>query len=112
MDRLGASFEKSYKSIQDRLSKKAVRIQLPWGAEDQLKGVVDLVKMKAFVFEGEMGTLVREVEIPDELKADAEKYRAELVERVVEHDDVLMEAFLVVKNQLMKTLRSHFEKQF
>lgn len=94
MDRLGASFEKSYKSIQDRLSKKAVRIQLPWGAEDQLKGVVDLVKMKAFVFEGEMGTLVREVEIPDELKADAEKYRAELVERVVEHDDVLMEAFL------------------
>jgi elongation factor G len=94
MDRLGASFEKSYQSILDRLSKKAVRIQLPWGAEDQFQGVVDLIRMKAFVFEGEMGTTVRQVEIPDELKADAEKYRAELVERVVEHDDVLMEAYL------------------
>ena len=109
MDRLGASFEKSYKSIQDRLSKKAVRIQLPWGAEDQLKGVVDLVKMKAFVFEGEMGVIVREVEIPEELKADAEMYRAELVERVVEHDDVLMEAYLggelPTDEQLKTTLR-------
>ena len=94
MDRLGADFEKSYKSIQDRLSKKAVRIQLPWGAEDNLSGVVDLIKMKAYVFEGEMGMIVREVEIPAELQADAEKYRAELIERVVEHDDTLMEAFL------------------
>ncbi|MES2966460.1 MAG: elongation factor G [Patescibacteria group bacterium] len=94
MDRLGADFEKSYASILDRLSKKAVRIQLPWGAEDHLSGVVDLVKMKAFVFEGEMGMTVREVEIPSELQADAEKYRAELIERVVEHDDTLMEAFL------------------
>jgi elongation factor G len=94
MDRLGASFEKSYASILDRLSKKAVRIQLPWGAEDQLKGVIDLVKMKAFVFEGEMGMTVREVEIPAELQADAEMYRAEMIERVVEHDDVLMEAYL------------------
>ncbi len=94
MDRLGADFEKSYASILDRLSKKAVRIQLPWGAEDQLKGVIDLIKMKAFVFEGEMGMTVREVEIPAELQADAEKYRAELIERVVEHDDAMMEAFL------------------
>ena len=94
MDRLGADFEKSYASILDRLSKKAVRIQLPWGAEDHLSGVIDLVKMKAFVFEGEMGMTVREVEIPNELQADAEKYRAELIERVVEHDDTLMEAFL------------------
>ena len=94
MDRLGASFEKSYASILDRLSKKAVRIQLPWGAEDQLKGVIDLVKMKAFVFEGEMGMTVREVEIPAELLADAELYRAELIERVVEHDDAMMEAVL------------------
>jgi elongation factor G len=109
MDRLGASFEKSYASILDRLSKKAVRIQLPWGAEDQLKGVVDLIKMKAFVFEGEMGTTVREVEIPDELKADADTYRAELIERVVEHDDVLMEAYLggelPTNEQIKTTLR-------
>jgi len=94
MDRLGADFEKSYKSIQDRLSKKAVQIQLPWGAEENFFGVVDLIKMKAYVFEGEMGMVVKEVEIPAELQADAEKYRAELIERVVEHDDTLMEAFL------------------
>ena len=109
MDRLGASFEKSYQSILDRLSKKAVRIQLPWGSEDQFQGVVDLIRMKAFVFEGEMGTIVRQVEIPDELKADAEKYRAELVERVVEHDDTLMEAYLAgtlpTDEQLKTTLR-------
>lgn len=109
MDRLGASFEKSYQSILDRLSKKAVRIQLPWGAEDNFQGVVDLLRMKAFVFEGEMGTLVKQVEIPEELKADAEKYRAELVERVVEHDDTLMEAYLSgtlpTDEQLKATLR-------
>jgi len=94
MDRLGADFEKSYQSILDRLSKKAVRIQLPWGAEENFKGVIDLVKMKAYVFEGEMGMVVKEIEIPTELQAEAEKYRAELIERVVEHDDTLMEAFL------------------
>jgi elongation factor G len=109
MDRLGASFEKSYKSIQDRLSKKAVRAQIPWGAEDQLKGVVDLIKMKAYTFEGEMGTTIVEHEIPAELLEEATMYRAELVERVVEHDDVLMEAFLGGQEpslpDLMKTLR-------
>jgi elongation factor G len=94
MDRLGADFEKSYKSIQERLSKKAVRVQLPWGAEENLKGVVDLVRMKAYTFEGEMGTTIIEHEIPEELKADADMYRAELIERVVEHDDALMEAYL------------------
>jgi elongation factor G len=109
MDRLGASFEKSYASILDRLSKKAVRLQLPWGAEDQFKGVIDLMIMKAYVFEGEMGMEVKQVEIPEELKADAEMYRAELVEKVVEHDDVLMEAFLAGEEpsieDLKKTLR-------
>ncbi len=110
MDRLGASFEKSYQSILDRLSKKAVRVQLPWGAEDQLKGVVDLVRMKAYTFEGEMGTTIVEHEIPAELKDEAEMYRAELIERVVEHDDALMEAYLggelPTDAQLKATLRT------
>ncbi len=109
MDRLGADFEKSYKSILERLSKKAVRVQLPWGGEENFKGVIDLVKMKAYTFTGEMGTLITEVEIPDELRADAEKYHAELVEKVVEHDDTLMEAFLggemPTLEDLKKTLR-------
>ena len=94
MDRTGADFEHSYASILARLSPKAVRYQIPWGAEDQLKGVIDLLSMKAYVFEGEMGMNVKEVEIPSEHKADAEKYHAELVERIVEHDDAMMSAYL------------------
>ncbi len=109
MDRLGADFEKSYQSIQDRLSKKAVRLQLPWGAEDQLKGVIDLLKMKSYTFEGEMGMNVIEGEVPEEMKAEAEKYRAELIERVVEHDDAMMEAYFggeePTYEQLKATLR-------
>jgi elongation factor G len=94
MDRTGADFERAYDSILKRLSKKAVRYQIPWGTESDLKGVIDLLKMKAYTFEGEMGMNVVEHEIPDEYKADAEKYHAELVERVVEQDEALMSAYL------------------
>lgn len=94
MDRLGADYEKAFASIRARLSKKAVRLQIPWGAEDQLKGVVDLMAMQAYTFEGVMGMDVVPQEIPEELKADAQKYRAELVEAIVEHDEELMEQFL------------------
>ncbi|MEK7639289.1 MAG: elongation factor G [Patescibacteria group bacterium] len=109
MDRMGADFEKSYKSILNRLSKKAVRLQIPWGSEGNFKGVVDLMKMKAYTFTGEMGMTVVEQEIPAELLDEAKKYRAELVERVVEHDDALMERFLAGEEptveELMMTLR-------
>ncbi len=110
MDRMGASFEKSYQSILDRLSKKAVRVQLPWGAEENLKGVIDLVRMKAYTFEGEMGTTIVEHEIPQELKDDAEMYRAELVERVVEHDDALMEAYLGGEQPTLEQLKATLRK--
>jgi len=109
MDRTGADFERSYASILNRLSPKAVRFQLPWGSEENLKGVIDLLKMKAYTFEGEMGMKVVEHEIPEELKETAEKYHAELVERIVEHDDVQMNAYLegVIPSyeELQKTLR-------
>jgi elongation factor G len=109
MDKLGADFDSSVKSIEDRLSKKACRIQIPMGAENDMKGVVDLVTMKSYTFAGEMGMEVTEAEIPEEFKAEAEKRRAELVERVVEHDDTLMEAFLEgnepSNEDLKKTLR-------
>ncbi len=109
MDRTGADFERAYDSILKRLSPKAVRYQLPWGTEDQLKGVIDLLKMKAYTFEGEMGMKVQEHEIPEEYKAVAEKYHGELVERIVENDDAQMSAYLegVVPSyeELQKTLR-------
>jgi elongation factor G len=94
LDRTGASFERSYASILERLNKSAVRMQLPMGDEDKFEGVIDLLKMKAYYFEGEMGINVREAEIPAEYLDDAKKYRAELIERAVEHDDVLMAAYL------------------
>jgi elongation factor G len=94
IDRTGASFERSYQSILNRLTQKAVRAQIPWGEEGDMKGVIDLLQKKAYRFEGEMGNKVIAEEIPEELKADVEKYHAELVERIVENDDVQMEKFL------------------
>ena len=109
MDKLGADFNASVKSIHDRLSPKAVRIQLPIGAEDDLSGVVDLITMKAYRFGGEMGMEVTEEEIPAELVEEAQKWRAEMIEKIVEHDDALMEAFLEgnepSNEDLKKTLR-------
>ncbi len=109
MDKLGADFDASVKSIEERLSKKACRIQIPMGAEDNMRGVVDLIAMKSYTFAGEMGMEVTEAEIPEEFLAEATARRAELIERVVEHDDVLMEAFLEgnepTNEDLKKTLR-------
>ena len=109
MDKLGADYDASIKSIEDRLTKKAVRIQLPIGKEDSLAGVVDLITMKAYRFGGEMGMDVTEEEVPEELKAEADKWRAEMIEKIVEHDDALMEAFLEgnepSNEDLKKTLR-------
>ena len=95
MDRVGADFEMSVGMIQDRLGSNPVRLNLPIGAEDEFAGVVDLVKMKALIWDTEnMGASYREADIPAELQADAEKYREALLEAVAEHDDALMEKYL------------------
>lgn len=110
LDRTGASFERSYKSILDRLSKKAVRMQIPVGEEDANEGVVDLLKMKAYSFEGSMGTQIVEKEIPEHLKADALKYHAELVERIVENDEALMSDYLEGKEPSVDDLKRALRK--
>ncbi len=94
LDRTGGSFERSFQSILERLNKNAVRMQIPIGEEEKHEGVIDLLKMKAYKFEGDMGSTVTEYEIPAEYLEEAKKYRAELVEKIVEHDDELMTAFL------------------
>ncbi len=94
LDRTGASFERSFQSILDRLTKNAVRMQIPVGEEDQFEGVIDLLKMKYFTFEGEMGNKIIEGEIPAEHLDDAKKYRGMMLEAIVENDETLMNAYL------------------
>ncbi|OGG54567.1 translation elongation factor G [Candidatus Kaiserbacteria bacterium RIFCSPHIGHO2_02_FULL_49_11] len=110
LDRTGASFERSYASILDRLSKNAIRMQIPIGEEGEHKGVVDLLKMKGFEFGGQMGEQVIEVEIPENLKADAQKYRGELIEKIVERDDALMHQYLEGKEISIEDLKKMLRK--
>ncbi len=110
LDRTGASFEDSYKSILDRLSKKAVRAQIPMGAEDQFEGVIDLLSMKAYTFSGNMGEEVNEGEIPEQYVEDAKKYRAEFVERIVEHDEALMNAYFEGNEPSLEDLKKTLRK--
>lgn len=110
IDRTGASFEKSFQSIINRLTKNAVRAQLPIGSESELSGVIDLLQKKAYKFEGEMGNSVVETEIPADMMADVEKYHSELVEKIVEQDDAMMEMFLEGKEPEIADLKRALRK--
>jgi elongation factor G len=94
LDRTGASFDDSFQSIVDRLTPNAVRIQLPIGIESGLEGIIDLVEMQGVVWKGDdLGASFERTEVPAELKDVAELYRAELMERVAETDEHLLEVF-------------------
>ena len=110
LDRTGASFERSYASILDRLNTRAVRMQIPVGLEDEFEGVIDLLKMKFFKFEGEMGIKIVEEDIPEKYKAEATKFRGELVERIVENDEKLMNDYLEGKEIPMDILKAELRK--
>ena len=110
MDRTGASFDHSFKTILDRLNKNAVRMQIPIGAEENFEGVIDLLEMKAYDFEGAMGEKVVEIEIPENLKAEAEKYHNELIEKIVEQDDALMSEYLEGKIPEIPVLKATLRK--
>ena len=94
MDRTGADFYKSFDSILERLSKHAVAIQLPIGAEENFTGVIDLIERKAYQFGGNMGERVEEIPIPEELKDKVEDWREIMVEKIAEGDDIIMEGYL------------------
>ena len=110
MDRIGASFEKSYASILNRLSKKAVRMQIPIGEEGEHEGVIDLLSMQAYHFDGDMGEEVRSGSIPEQLQADAKKYHSELVECIVEHDEDLMSEYLEGNEPKVEDLKKALRK--
>jgi elongation factor G len=95
MDRVGADFYRAVDTIVERLKARPVPIQIPVGAEDQFKGIVDLVEMKAVIWRDEtLGAQFDVVEIPEDLKEQAKLYRDQMIEAVSEFDDVLFEKFI------------------
>ena len=110
MDKTGGDFFMSLTSIHERLSKNAVAIQLPIGAESDFSGIVDLVQKKAFKFEGKHGENIIEIDIPEDMKSDVLEYRAVLMEKVAEANDDLIDYFLengaLTDEQLIKGIRA------
>ena len=109
LDRLGASFENSFRSIQEKLNPSAVVIQIPIGLESNFEGVIDLITMKAFYFEGEHGEKIIEKEIPKELKVKSEKLKVFLIEKIAETDEELTHKYLegkkITEDELRRALR-------
>ncbi|MBI4358425.1 MAG: elongation factor G [Candidatus Omnitrophica bacterium] len=95
MDRVGAAYESCVEQMRDRLGANAVPLQLPYGKGDTFKGIIDLVKMTAYVFHDEtLGAQYDEVDIPSEYQEASKKAREFLIEKVAEHDDDLMHKFI------------------
>ena len=94
LDRTGADFYKDLKSVHDRLTLHAYPIQLPIGTESNFIGIIDLIKMRAFMYRDDMGKDVEEIDIPDEMKELADQWRGKLLEAVAENDEQLMEKYL------------------
>lgn len=109
LDRMGADFEKGLKSIEEKLSSNLAVLQIPIGIESNLKGVIDLLSMKAIYFEGSLGEIIKIDDIPSELKEQAEKRRKKLVEKIVGEDETLLEKYLAQEeisvSELKKALR-------
>ena len=94
MDKIGADFLYSVRTIHERLQANAHPIQLPIGAEDNFTGIIDLIKMKAEIYTNDLGTDIQETDIPEDLQDLAEEWREKLVEAVAETDETLMERYL------------------
>ncbi|HOZ54847.1 MAG TPA: elongation factor G [Clostridia bacterium] len=109
MDITGANFLGCVEQMKSRLNANAVPVQLPIGAEDQFKGIVDLVTMKAFVHKDDLGKEIEETEIPEDMVELATKFRAALVEAAAEQDDELMMKYLegeeLTKEEIQKGIR-------
>ena len=111
MDKMGGDFEMSVDTIKKRLAgDKVVAIQYPIGADDSFEGIVDLIEMKAYHFEGDSGENVTEIEIPADIKARCEELREEMVEKVASADDELMDIYFekgeLTVAEIKKGLRS------
>ena len=109
MDRMGANFYADLDSIRERLTPNAHPVQLPIGAEENFKGIIDLFERKAWVYKDDMGRTSEDTSIPDDMKEKVEEYRHALIEAIVEQDEKLLSQYLEGKeptlSELKKTLR-------
>ncbi len=110
MDRTGANFFRVYEQARDRLRTNAVPIQLPIGSEDNLKGIVDLVRMRAYLYNNDIGTDIQEAEIPAEIVELANEYRVKMIEAVAETEDSLMEKYFEGQELTEDEIRSALRK--
>ncbi|MBU1092348.1 elongation factor G [Patescibacteria group bacterium] len=110
MDRMGADFYTSLKSVWDRLTVKAVPIQLPIGAHDSFKGVIDLMTERAYFYQDDTGKDILETDVPEDMKEEVSKYKRKMIEAIAETEDVLLDKFLADQvltiDELKKALRS------
>ena len=110
MDIMGADFYRVVQMMKDRLKCNAVPIQLPIGAEDTFKGIIDLIEMKADVYYDEMGKDMKVEEIPEDMRELAEKYHAELIEHVAEQDDEVLERYLGGEEPTIEEIKAIIRK--
>jgi elongation factor G len=110
MDRTGADFYKDLASIHERLTKRAFPAQLPIGAEDAFKGVIDLLTRKAYLYTNDLGTDIKEEDVPEDMKEQVEKYRGELIEAIVESDEALMTKYLGGEEIPLEDLKKELRK--
>ncbi len=110
LDKVGGDFYMSVDSVAEKLTNKGVAVQIPIGLENTFEGVVDLVDMKAYKFEGSNGEIVTEINIPEDLIETANKYRSIMVEKVAEADDSLIEKFLNGQDLTIEEIKDGLRK--
>lgn len=110
MDRTGANFYADLESIRKRLTKHAHPVQLPIGAEDQFKGIIDLFERKARFFTDELGTKWEDREIPEDMKEKSEEYRSKLIEAIADNDEILMNKYLAGEEIAIEDLKKVLRK--
>ncbi len=110
LDRVGANFDKDVESIKEKLTPRVAVLQIPIGLEDSFTGVVDLLTKTAYRFEGDYGERVIPYEVPDELKEIVEKRRSELIEKIAETDDEILNKYLEGKEISLEELKKALRK--
>ena len=110
MDILGADFYSAVEQIRNRLGKNAICVQLPIGKEDEFKGIIDLFEMKAYIYNDDKGDDISVIDVPDDMKEDAELYRTELIEKICELDDDLMMQYLEGEEPSVEDMKAALRK--